>query len=101
MTLDEGLDPVDGSENSLARRTIMADLARTDDDLTDAEIVSRATDDFWYIDLCVDQLHRLPSEVDPILTCREYTHLQAYSLVKRTLHKLAQKKAKNNAHPGV
>lgn len=52
------------------------------DDLTDQEVFARMTDDGWYMDLCLDMLHRLPSEVDPILGCREYTALHARAIVK-------------------
>ncbi len=60
-------------------------LARTDDELTDAELFARQTDDYWFIDLCLEQLHRLPSEVEQTLLCREYTALQAYHIVKRAI----------------
>jgi hypothetical protein len=73
------------------RDRALALLARTDDDLTDAEIFAQQEDGFWYIDLCLDQLHRLPSEVDPLLLCREYTQLQAYNVVKRAMQELQQK----------
>lgn len=63
-------------------------LGRADDDLTDAELFARQGDPFWYIDLCLGQLHRLPSEVNPLLLCREYTEIQAYHLVKQAMQEL-------------
>ena len=57
-------------------------LDRTLDDLSDLELFARQTDEAWYQDLCLESLHRLPSEIDPILGCREYTALQARSIVK-------------------
>lgn len=68
------------------RREALALLGRTDDDLTDAEIFAQsATDEFWFISLAIDQFGRLPSELDRILTCREYTLLQAHSIVKKAM----------------
>ena len=63
-------------------------LVQTDDDLTDAEIFAQQGDPFWYVDLCLEKLHRLPSEVDPLLLCREYTEIQAYHVVKRAMNEL-------------
>lgn len=83
LTLDEGKDPIDGSETNAVRRQALELLDRTIDDMTDAELFGRAPDQFWFIDLCLDKLHRLPSEVDQVLTCREYTQIQAYHIVKR------------------
>ena len=65
------------------RRRCWALLERDEDDLTDVELMNRSPDDLWYLDLCIDQLHRLPSEIDQIILCREYTALQARSVVKR------------------
>jgi hypothetical protein len=59
----------------------MAGRNRSLDDLTDIELFARQTDDAWYVDVCIDQLKRLPSEIDPILGCREYTTLQARAIV--------------------
>lgn len=42
----------------------------------------RQTDDGWYYDMCLTDLHRLPSEIDPILGMREYGVLQARAIVK-------------------
>jgi hypothetical protein len=61
-------------------------LARTDDDLTDAELfMQQATDDHWFVSLCIEDLHRLPSEINPILTMREYGVLQAHAIIKRAI----------------
>lgn len=54
-----------------------------EDELTDVELMARTPDELWYMDLCLETLHRLPSEVDHILGCREYTRLKARSIVKR------------------
>jgi hypothetical protein len=67
------------------RRRVRDLLTRTIDDMTDAELMQRAADQYWYTELCLERLHRLPSEVDRIITCREYTHLQAFALVKRAI----------------
>jgi hypothetical protein len=83
LTLDEGQDPIDGSELNAVRRHVLELLSRTEDDMSDVELMARAPDSFWYIDMCLERLHRLPSEIDPLIGCREYTTLQAYALVKR------------------
>lgn len=68
----------------MRRRALeLVGTSRTLDDLTDLELFARQTDDAWYIDLCIEQLHRLPSEIDPILGCREYTTLQARAIVQQ------------------
>lgn len=86
LTTENGQDPIDGSELNAVRRRALELLERDDDDLTDAEVfASEATDQFWFISLCVDQLHRLPSEVDPLLLCREYTLLQAHAVVRKAM----------------
>ena len=73
----------------MRRRALeLADRQRTLDDLTDMELFARQTDDAWYLDLCIDQLHRLPSEIDPILGCREYTTLQARAIVAQARSEL-------------
>lgn len=62
-------------------------MAREDTDLTDADILARdANDDFWFVSLTLESLHRLPSEVEPLLSMREYTSLQAYNIVKRAMN---------------
>lgn len=64
---------------------------REEGDLTDVEVLAQdATDDFWYVSLCVEQFHRLPSEVDPILTMREYTVLQAHSIIRKAMGQLTR-----------
>jgi hypothetical protein len=73
------------------RREALALLERTADDLSDMELFGRLTDDGWYIEICIEQLHRLPSEVDPILGCREYTTLQARSIVKQAQSNLMRR----------
>jgi len=47
--------------------------------------MQQATDDQWYVSLCLEDLHRLPSEINDILTMREYTLLQAHAVVKRAI----------------
>lgn len=83
LTLDEGKDEEDGSEINAVRRRALELLGRTEDDLTDVEILARAPDELWFMDMCIEDLHRLPSEISPILTCRECTWLKARSIVKR------------------
>jgi len=85
LTKDEGKNELDGSEVNAVRRRALELLTRSEDDLTDAELFASQTDDYWYIDLCISELHRLPSEVDPLIGCREYTQLQAYYLVRRAI----------------
>jgi len=86
LTRDEGRDPIDGSEMNAVRRAAIESLNRTEDDLTDRELFAQqADDDWWYVELCLETLHRLPTEVDPLLLCRQYTELQAYHIVKRAM----------------
>ncbi len=67
-------------------------MARGDGDLTDAEILAQdANDDFWFISMAVETLQRLPSEVEPLLTCREYTTLQAHSIIRRAMGELTRR----------
>lgn len=47
--------------------------------------MQQATDDYWYVEMCVESLNRLPSEINPILTMREYGVLQAHSTIKRAI----------------
>jgi hypothetical protein len=95
----DGLDEIDGSELNAVRRVALELCERTIDDLTDLELFGRLTDDGWYLDLCVDSLHRLPSEVDPILGCREYTLLQARSIVKQAQDQMSRRFM--NVTPGM
>ncbi len=90
LTLDEGRDPIDGSELNYVRRRAIEILGRTDDDLSDLELFARAPDAFWYVELCLEKLGRLPSEVDPLLGCREYTTIQAYHIVKKAMDEVAR-----------
>jgi len=78
------------------RRIAIELCGRTIDDLTDAELFGRLTDDGWYLDLCIDSLNRLPSEIDPILGCREYTLLQARAIVKQAQAELSRRFANQN-----
>lgn len=73
------------------RREALRLCARTIDDLTDMELFGRLTDEGWYVDLCVESLHRLPSEIDPILGMREYGVLQARSIVKQAQSLMMQR----------
>lgn len=66
-------------------------IARDDDDLSDAELFARQGDEeYWFVDLCLESLHRLPCEIEPILLCREYTVLQAHSIIKRAMEGLSR-----------
>ena len=86
LTRDEGRDPIDGSEMNAVRRAALESLDRADDDLTDREIFAQQADDsFWFIELCLETLHRLPIEIDPLLLCRHYTELQAYHIIKKVM----------------
>lgn len=58
--------------------------------MTDAEIFAQQDEAFWYIDLCLQTLHRLPCEIDALLTCRAYTEMQAYSVIKRAMEALTR-----------
>jgi hypothetical protein len=67
-------------------------MAREDTDLTDAEILARdANDDFWFVSLALESLHRLPSEVEPLLSMREYGVMQAHSMVQRAMTELTRR----------
>lgn len=88
LTRDEGRDPEDDSEINAVRARALELIARTDDDLADVELFAQQGDPFWYVHLCLEQLHRLPSEIAPILLCREYTEIQAYHTVKRAMDEL-------------
>ena len=73
------------------RREALALLERDEDDLSDQEIFAQSgTDEYWFTHLCIETLHRLPSELDPILLCREYTMLQAYHIVQKAMSTLAR-----------
>jgi hypothetical protein len=86
-------DELDGSDPNPVRCYALEIIARTENDLSDVEILaSDASEEFWYIDLCTQLLHRLPSEIDPLLLCRTYTGLQAYHVVKRAMEELQRRK---------
>lgn len=71
------------------RRRALELIARTDDDLSDAELfMQQALDDYWYVELCLGTLHRLPSELDATLTMREYGVLQAHQVIKRAISEM-------------
>lgn len=73
----------------MRRRALeIATRERTLDDLTDMELFARQTDEAWYIDICIGDLHRLPSEIDPILGMREYVTLQARAIVAQARSEL-------------
>jgi hypothetical protein len=89
FTIDDGKDEIDGSEMNAVRRLALELLDRDIDDLSDSELMHRMTDEMWFVDLCLNQLHRLPSEVEPLMGCREYTTLQAYFVVKQAQSRMA------------
>jgi len=60
------------------------------DEMTDAEVFAAQDEQFWYVDMCVEKFHRLTVEVDALLTCRAYTELQAYQLIKSAMLKLTR-----------
>jgi len=91
MTLDEGTDPEDGSPINAVQRQALALLDRTEDDMTDAELMGRASEEHWYMGLCMERFHRLPSEVDLVLGCREYTALRAHGVVARAIDDMQRK----------
>lgn len=72
------------------RRHALALLERTTDDLSDVELMNRSQDDYYYIGLCLDKLHRLPSEIDAIIGCREYTLIQANGVVSRAMQDMTR-----------
>jgi hypothetical protein len=74
-------------------RTRALELAdRDESELSDAEVLAQDADDtFWFIALCLSELHRLPSEISPILTCREYTELQAHAIIQKAMGELQRR----------
>ena len=46
------------------------------------------TDEGWWLTLCLETMGRLPSEMEPLVTAREYTILKARSVVQSAYHKL-------------
>lgn len=69
---------------------LTASRQRSLDDMSDVELFASQDEQFWYVDLCIERLHRLPSEIDPLLLCRTYTELQAYQIVKDAMTKLTR-----------
>lgn len=67
------------------RADALRSLTRTEADMSDAELFDQQAEQYWYINMCLTTLHRLPSEIDQLLLCREYTELQAYAIVQRTI----------------
>jgi len=63
---------------------------RTEDDLTDLEIVLRQRDELWFADFCIEELRRLPSEVEPVIGMREVMLIQARGVIKQAQRELAQ-----------
>lgn len=84
------MDEIDGSPINAVQRLALELMERDLDSLTDIELMNRSTDETWFIDLCINQLHRLPSEVEPIMGCREYTTLQAFFVVKQAQSRMTQ-----------
>lgn len=74
-------------------RTLALELAERDEaELSDAEVLAQDADDqFWYVSLVTETLHRLPSEIDPILTMREYCTLQAHSIIRKAMTELQRR----------
>lgn len=71
---------------------------RTIDDLSDVEVISRIEDDLWFANLCIEELRRLPSEVE--IGMREYSVLQARAVIKDAQARLTRHWADAQA-PGV
>lgn len=88
FTIDDGRDPIDGSEINAVRRLALELIARGEDDLTDMELMLRQPDDLWFADFCLTELRRLPSEVQ--IGMREYCALQARGVVKQAQDRLAR-----------
>lgn len=75
----------------MVRRTALALLNRTLDDLTDLELFSRQTDEGAFLDFCLEELRRLPSEVEPTLGMREWGMIQARGIVKQAQRQLMRR----------
>ena len=86
----DGPDPIDGSEQNAALRRAFELVDRTIDDLTDAEVILRQTDEGWFVNFCLDELRRLPSEVEPFITMRECTLIQARGIARAAQAELAR-----------
>lgn len=84
-------NPIDGYVDHPLRIKALELLGQTLDDLTDEEYLGMGTDEGWYLALC-ERLGRLPSEVDPYLTAREATLLQAQGIVSTARQQLLSAK---------
>lgn len=49
-------------------------------DMSDLEHLQRTTDDYWFISVCIEKLHRLPSELEDI-GMSQVCLLRAYGIV--------------------
>ena len=72
------------------RGRALQSLDRKDDDLSDIEHLARANDEYSFTRFCIDELKRLPSEVEPQMLCREWTQIQAAQIVKSAYEKEIQ-----------
>lgn len=90
MTPEGEHNPVDGYADHPVRTKALELLGQTLDDLTDAEYLGMGTDEGWWLSLCLDTMHRLPSEVEPTLTAREYELLKARALVQTAYSKVLE-----------
>lgn len=88
LTPSDGIDGIDGTENNAVRRLALELLDRTVDDLSDLEVFGRQTDEAAFMSFCIEELRRLPSEVEPIMGCREWTLIQARSVVRSAQNQL-------------
>lgn len=88
--------------NHPVREKALELLGQTLDDLTDAEYLGMGTDEGWFLGLCLDTMHRLPSEVEATLTAREYELLKARALVQTAYAKVLaahHESQRRSAHP--
>lgn len=93
MTPTEPPDPIDGDTDSPVRREALRLIGRSADDLSDFEHLMRQTEAYWWLDYCLARFQRLPVEIEPRLTCRQFTHLQAHAVVSDAYARLAKAKA--------
>lgn len=80
------------------RRRALSRVGLAEDDLTNAEHIARASDEYWWVDFCLTTLGRLPGEV-PDLPLSHVCELRAYGLVKAAYEeelKLEQKHTKGD-----
>lgn len=66
-------------------------LSRADDDLTDLEHLTRTEPAHWWYRWCLSNLHAPPHWIDPLITMRQYTDIQAHELVSNALERAVQK----------